>query len=161
MVDTWCVRVQTKGFLRTSGRSRTWVNLWKAVACTWFFDFVTTVLWVFDRDSPVVYNFGLGWIATLFFLLSLLFLRYGWRLSEQLHAANSARAAKRRHGGGGGSGGGGGGGGGGMYVAAACVWRGVEASVGAPNATGCDKTRLITLDSLLTSPGTPPSGGST
>ena len=62
------VRVQTKGFLRTSGRSRTWAVLWQCVALTWFFDFVTTLVWALDR-STFEYNFGLGWIAMLFFVL--------------------------------------------------------------------------------------------
>ena len=114
------VRVQDKGFLSTTGTSRTWRNLWRGVAAVWVISFATSAWWALERSNHVTRYF----LPALFFLLSLLFLRYGLRL----HAL-ALRHRGGSVGGGGGDGGGGGGGGGGLV--APTYWLAVAACVSA------------------------------
>eukprot|EP00937_MAST-01D_sp_MAST-1D-sp2_P005760 g5760.t1 len=77
------VRVQAKGFLSTAGTSRTWANLWRGVVLVWLISFATTLWWALKRSNRVTRYF----LPALFFLMSLLFLRYGLRL-HALHRSN-------------------------------------------------------------------------
>lgn len=94
------VHVQTKGFLRTSGRSKTWIYLRRGVLVVWLTSAGMTVWWSLDRANRVTRFF----LPLLFFLLSLLFTRYGWRLHTQRGEGGSSAGTTMGSPSGGGSG---------------------------------------------------------